>query len=276
MPENRKIFSCVKPEKSTGNFMKKLLYLLLILVLALGCEEIPDGVVTPEGSGLSVQRLTSPSVFERTDQDSIISVSVKFDAESDVPGDVWVNLVELFTGEVYSRKNKLTNEGDNTYSGSVLMSQFYPNGEYELQFNAYNYDNETRKLGSKKLQFDNGVANEPPTIVTVYCPDTLTVESPKSVFIIAAEVIDPNGVRDIYRAYVTIVKPNGEIGTYQFPLYDNGSSSIGDNSANDGIFSQLVQMTPENLKGDYTLTFQAEDKSGVLSNEVVHIMHVRE
>jgi hypothetical protein len=81
--------------------------------------------------------------------------------------------------------------------------------------------------------------------------------------LLSIRVSDAQGLGDIKAVYFNTTKPDGQSASGNpFFMYDSGDkANHGDETANDGIYSLLIQITPENQTGDYRFDFFAEDFS---------------
>jgi hypothetical protein len=83
--------------------------------------------------------------------------------------------------------------------------------------------------------------------------------------------LDQNGLSDIDKVYFVVYRPDGTTNNSQNLMFDDGNlTDHGDQTAGDGIYSLLIQITSANQKGTYRLEFQAKDRGGKLSNIINH------
>ena len=87
--------------------------------------------------------------------------------------------------------------------------------------------------------------------------------------------MDPNGTSDILEVFFIVYRPDGTTNGNRIQLFDDGNSSNGDVTAGDGIYSRLIQVDQTNQKGTYRFEFQAEDRSGALSNIINHYVLIQ-
>ncbi len=111
----------------------------------------------------------------------------------------------------------------------------------------------------------------PPQITWHSVPDSLRLPvsaDSLTTALLRVEVSDPDGLSDISSVYFYSRKPDGQLanGGNAFPLNDEGK--LGDETANDGIFSTGIKLSSGNQVGTYIFTFYAKDKSGNLSEAV--------
>ena len=88
--------------------------------------------------------------------------------------------------------------------------------------------------------------------------------------------MDQNGLSDIDKVYFLVYRPDGTTNNSQNLMFDDGNlTDHGDQSAGDGIYSLLIQITSANQKGTYRLEFQAKDRGGKLSNIINHSLLIQ-
>ncbi|MFA6598924.1 MAG: hypothetical protein WCS69_14460 [Ignavibacteriaceae bacterium] len=258
--------------------MKKLLFLILLIITFYGCEKKFD---SPLESDQAVYQIAQVSVFDsftRTLTDSIINPSIKFTSTSDIRK-VWIEIISpdnetLSPGQISLYDNGSPNtgdavKGDKIYSNLVVMKREYINGMYSINYFVEDKAGTTKKVASQSFHFDRGEINISPIIVSVSLPDTIEVKNVPLSFIITATVADSNGINDINEVYFITYKPDQSSNGAKTSLYDDGNSSAdGDVTAGDGIFSRAIIISPENQKGKYRFDFQAKDRGGLVSQVV--------
>ena len=109
---------------------------------------------------------------------------------------------------------------------------------------------------------------DPPVIQNVVIPENLS-RSLEEPILLSATVTDPQGLGDVKNVYFKAFKPDGTPASDQpfFSLYDDGdATNHGDEIANDGTYSLLIQISPENNKGSYRFEFYAEDFTELKGN----------
>jgi hypothetical protein len=130
-------------------------------------------------------------------------------------------------------------------------------GRYTITLSAITADG----LSSNKISRTAEIVrnNQPPVILDVDVPDTLTVTA-TTPFDIIVTVDDPDGVEDVVRVHFYSVNPNGNRGITPFVL----------ERIEPGIFGSRFQVEPTNTKGTYTFEFQAFDRLGEESEIYEH------
>lgn len=107
--------------------------------------------------------------------------------------------------------------------------------------------------------------NHPPVLSDLRAPDTVRT-SVQSSFLITVRASDPDGLADIRS--VTRTTPSNLV------LQLNDAGVNGDAVAGDGIFSELVSLSPPPAPGSYQFRFQAFDRSNAGSNIILHTITV--
>lgn len=266
--------------------MKKIiLFIIPISLFLFGCEKIPSDVVDSNLSLTKVSMLQAPSTFIYTTTNKSFITSIKLDIEGTIK-DVYTTLRTYDGKIVYYENIKLVDDGtngdllagDKIYSAKVDMNENMLSGymllEYFLKYSLGKQEY-TQKIAVHQFSYDNGSTNIAPEIYNLVAPDTIIVQSPKSVFSMEISAKDDNGLNDITEVYFITYKPDGTTNNNKSYLLDNGNPNNGDLVAGDGIYSIIVEITPNNLKGNYTFEFKAKDRRGKLSNVINHQITVK-
>ena len=117
-----------------------------------------------------------------------------------------------------------------------------------------------------------------PVILSVTAADTMIL--PTNGFnldTIRVIADDPDGLDDIRQVSFTSLKPDSTLANSGLPivLFDNGDlTGWGDVTANDGIFSRIVPLSPGDSTGTYIYKFVAADFAGAVSDTVSHSVEV--
>lgn len=110
--------------------------------------------------------------------------------------------------------------------------------------------------------------NGPPVLSQLVMPDTVSRSSGVP-FLISVQATDPQSLADVKRVYFNMIQP--DLTPFEgnpVPLFDDGN--YGDPTAKDGLFSLLINMSTETIKGIYQFDFFAEDYSGAVSDSLTH------
>ncbi len=216
--------------------------------------------------------------------DSSITVFVKIQSFESVK-QVYFNIYSSDSKKINSSVVNLFDDGktaehgdftasDGTFTNKFPLSQSYPVGNYLIEFFVDDVEGETKKAAVQKFFYDNGQSNVAPVISDLVAPDSVTVVDPKSVIFISIKATDANGLNDIRSVNFTSRKPDSTIaGTIE--MFDDGGAKSGDQTASDGIYSVLIEVTPQNQKGIYTFDFKAEDQRKAVSNIISHKINIK-
>ncbi len=269
--------------------MKKLFSLLFfIILLNVGCDKIPSEVVGVDVNSIKVGMIQAPSNFSYTTTNTSFVTSVKLETEGEIKG-VTATLRSAdgkygyFSDIALLDDGKTTLSGDQTandnyYSAIIKLNEEILSGSLIIEYfvtYALGKQSITQKFAVHQFSYDNGSTNIAPEILNLTAPDTIVVEPPKSVFAMALEAKDENGLNDIAEVYFITFKPDGSTNNNKAYLLDNGDANNGDLVAGDGIFSIIVEINMNNLKGDYTFEFKAKDRRGKFSNVINHKITVK-
>ncbi|MBN1779522.1 hypothetical protein JW948_00160 [bacterium] len=145
-------------------------------------------------------------------------------------------------------------------------------GQHQIRFQAWD------SAGSRSLPlvalFTVAGVNNAPVLSELSAPDLVNRQN-MTPFRMSVRAIDAQGPGDIRRVYFNSIKPDGEPASGNpFLLRDDGGPVSGDAEAGDGVFSIVIQITPENALGTYVFTFFAEDFAGEISEPVEHLLTV--
>ncbi len=226
--------------------LKILFVFALIFTFVSGCEEIPSGLIESKSIDYKVEEISAPAVFIYSADNSVLSTSIKISNAESV-NSVWF---DIFTSDGFERINSgniMTNlefRITRTYFGSVNLSETLLSGNYEIIYyvkdNIRTSDENVRTVGRKNFRFESTAVNFPPVISNLIIPQEV---SRGEDFIFSINVLDPNGKNDIQAVYFTLLRPDSTIvyadtlGNTKFPMFDNGDSNIGDQTAGDGVYS---------------------------------------
>ncbi|MBU2492590.1 MAG: hypothetical protein KJ571_08205 [Bacteroidetes bacterium] len=272
--------------------MKNFKILLILLTIVFySCDGLTDDIVNSPNSEYRVSDITAPEYIVFQETDSSLVASIKID-NSDVISQVWYNVITPNASEtvinnvaMFDDGNKANygdeEAGDGIYSGKTYLGKSIPSGKYLLQFyvkdNVNNEDDNIRVVGFHQLEFDNGQNKIAPVISDLVMPDSIK----RGVdFIFTIKVTDENTLADISQVYFQFTRPdNTSSGTIL--MVDNGDINLGDETAGDGIYSFKNSFSDGSSSeaaqlGEWTFVFRAEDKGGLLSNEISQIILVQE
>lgn len=255
------------------------LCIISISILFVGCEKKFNDVVNVPLPNYSVEGVSNFSSFTYSAADSTIILYLKIDSTSDV-NEVYCSVYDPDGNELSNSPVQLLDngdlsngdatKGDGVYSNKFQMSHSDPVGKYAVKYFIKDNGDNTSLAAVQYFTYDNHQVNKPPVISDLVAPDTVTVTDTMSIFM-SVKASDPNGLSDIQSVYFITYKPNGTTNGTQFEMKDDGNTSAdGDVKAGDGIYSIIINVTYQNPKGSYRFDFEAEDRSGSISNVISH------
>ncbi|MBI2619740.1 MAG: hypothetical protein HYW57_06630 [Ignavibacteriales bacterium] len=154
--------------------------------------------------------------------------------------------------------------GDSVYSASIQIQ--LPRAEIGiLSVEIYAESESGYRSNIHVLPLTIVRLNQPPVLSNLIAPDTVRTSLQNS-FLITVMASDADGLADIRSVVRTT--PSGLV----LQLNDNGTN--GDAVAGDGVFSEVVSLSPPPPPGSYTFTFQAFDRSNEGSNTIAHTIVV--
>jgi hypothetical protein len=250
--------------------------LLFIPLLLWGCEDSFDNVIDVVQNDYQVTSVSGikDTIDLKIPADSLMNVRLTFATGSKV------NRAHF---DIYASDNSKLNTtpvellplSDIIYQNQFILISENPIGNYKVNFFVTGFDGRTKQVAIKTFYFNNGQDNLPPVISnTVIDPDTVEVTQPTVIFT-SVEATDPNGQNDIEQVYFLVYRPDGSTNGNKFQLLDNGDPANGDLVEGDGIYSLLIEVNENNQKGTYRFEFQAEDRSGELSNVLNHFVLIQ-
>jgi hypothetical protein len=249
--------------------MKKTVFGVLLLLFLTGCGKDFNNVVDPTTSKYSVQSVVRFDTLRYNSNDSLTRFYIQIGYNT-IPSGIYLNLyspgdVKVNSSSFYMVDNgniAMGDEvaGDKKYSIFVPMLNKYLSGEYRAEYFGTDKDGNVLKLAVSKFVYDNGSANQEPIISNLSAPDTITVVD-TTFFRMTLKAIDPNGKQDLSRVYFVVTRPDGTSNNSALLMYDDGNlTTHGDEVANDDIYSIIISVYATNQKGEYTFTFNAEDR----------------
>jgi hypothetical protein len=262
-------------------FSKFLLPFLIIFIVLAGCDDIPNGTIDSSIEDFNVLEIDMPGEIIYNDANAKLIVKVRLDNSDNVTS-MWCKIrlndgtltiaprVDLKDNGDVSNNNDLQ-EGDNIFSGHFELTNENPRGIYAVEIYLVTEDEVQKKIAVKNFNYVTFVENVAPVISELSAPDSVVVEDPKSLIRMTLRVDDANGLQDIKNVYFTATRPDGTTNGFKFYMHDSGNeSSDGDSQEGDGIFSIIIEVTPQQPKGEYKFNFQAEDRKSELSNTIIH------
>jgi len=254
--------------------MRKIV-LLLLPVIIIGCEQTFDDIIDAVQNNYQVTLVSPTDSVTYRENDSLVTIRIIFTSSSEV-GDVFCDVFASDNSKLNPSKIQLFDNNDNRFISEFPLSQYYPNGIYNIRYYIKKADETMQQVAVGSFKYNNGQDNLPPEIAnTVVDPDTVVVTAP-TVILTSVEASDPNGQNDILKVYFIVYNPDGSTNGNELELFDDGNiDDHGDLNAGDGIYSLLIQVDQTNEKGTYRFEFSARDRGGKQSNTIDHIVLIQ-
>jgi len=264
---------------------KIIITILLSLFVFVSCENIPSDVIETAEADFKLVSLNAPAEFVYTQQDSTFETTIEFSNPHSISR-VWFNIITedgttMLKQNVAMIGGSLTNWDQTSeirgYYGSTILGKGIPTGnyitEYYVEDNVSSGNDKVHKIASHNFLFISGQQNKPPVISNLIAPDSVVVVAPRSLINLHITVEDENGLLDIREVYFMVFGPGSTTGN-KVSMFDDGQEANGDDTADDGIFSRIIEVTPTNTKGEYRFEFEAVDRAGAVSNKIIHLLQV--
>jgi len=255
-------------------FVMRKYSLIFIPLLLWGCEKTYDSVIDVTQNEYQVTSVAG----------------IKDTVDLKVPGDSLMNVRLIFSSgsrfnvayfDVYAFDNSKLNPSavelfpitDIIYQNEFILKKENPIGNYRVNFFVTGFDGKTNQVAVKSFYFNNGQDNVAPVLSNLVIPDSVVREQ---TFIITIEASDSNGLNDIASVFFNLFRPDSSVVVEgPFLMHDDGNFDVfGDLVAGDGIFSFKNLFASTAQIGNWRFVFQAEDRSGDLSNIVEHYLFV--
>lgn len=258
---------------------------LLIAIISTACDKQYDNVIENYNPDYQVKLVSPSDSIQYNPVDSLITIRIVFNSATSIQNvycDVYAaDNSKLNTSPLSLLDNgKITNgddvANDGSYANKIGLSEYYPNGIYNIKYIVTDKSNSTNQVAQGTFKFDNGQNNIAPVISDdIVDPDTAVVTD-TTLILTSIKVSDQNGLSDIDRAYFKVYRPDGSTNNNQNLMFDDGNLSLhGDQTAGDGIYSLIISINSTNAKGTYRLEFQAKDRGGKLSNIINHSLLIQ-
>lgn len=265
----------------------QIIFPIILLISLIGCEQAPstmDEVPYLEDSG-EITFTTGITSFEY----DFLMQQFFFSVEITSPVEIQTVTAELTTSGVRDFTFVLNDlgqgsdilVGDGFYDGSLNL----PDSLTSFAENSWTLSVEARDVDSNSLVDSKSLQPQkpaPPVIGAADHLDTLILSTSDLVLdTLTLEVSHPNGLDEIRDVSIMSLKPDGTYanGGQPIPLYDDGGAEVfysfggidftsGDSLANDGVYSLLLALAPNNLSGVYQWTFNARTWLGIEAEPV--------
>jgi len=182
-----------------------------------------------------------------------------------------IDISELFNngnfndhGDLFANDSIFSIKLDSSFAADKL-------GEYTFNFHAEDSFNEENNIIPVHQIFIENLLGR---ILSTSVPDS--IEKPTTAgstvpFELNALITDPQGLADVDSVFFLSEKPDGTFSGngYHFELFDDGDQGHnGDDTANDGEYSLIIQIAESNDLGIYKFHFYMRDHVGQLSSVV--------
>jgi len=257
--------------------MQKLLFVLFLSLIIVGCDGIEDGLIDQSINEFSVTNIEAPTNLVYSGINTKLNTSITFSNSESIKY-VWIKVGSQDATFTVTDKKGMTIIGDNKYSTSVAMDSLMPSINYTIDYFYQTESQDEKKIASHDFTYDNMQGNVAPIISNplFYYVDespTLrdTLENDKY-FVFSIQVTDKNGLGDIDSVYADFYSPNNP-SAMRVILYDDGTSLHGDLAEGDGIYSLINSF--QDASGVRKFEFWARDRRGALSNMITHNVVVK-
>lgn len=272
--------------------MKKLLYIIPVLLLLAGCgEQEFDATVSntlgAEGYNVSSIKNINRVVYNNVDSTFVIEITLNKQEAVDA---IWIDMYDPDNNKMNEEPFYLFDDGnpehsdgaahDLTFANKYAMSSTFANGSYLIEYYATErYMNTTRKLGVQSFEFDNGQTNIAPVVSNLNAPDTALVNDPEQVLVVSfsLKASDENGSNDIESVYMDLFNRDETTVLSRLELKDDGNNTAGgsgDEVAGDGIYTLTLQVDSGNQTASYRMEFAARDRGKKVSNIITHYFEI--
>ena len=253
---------------------------LISISIFVGCEQEYDNPIESPIPDYQVTSVLPSDTVRYISEDSLVTIQISFSSFTNIQS-VYCDIFAADNSKLNSSPfalldNGILSNGDSTandgiFSNKFPLSTYYPNGTYSIKYYTIDKSDLTKQVALGTFIYNNGQPNVAPVISNdIVNPDSAVVTAP-IVILTSVKATDQNGPRDIERVYFVVYRPNGTTNNNQNLMFDDGDIDVhGDQVAGDGIFSLLIQITPQNTKGNYRFEFASRDRNGEISNIINH------
>jgi hypothetical protein len=260
--------------------MKKFILIPFLLLALAGCDKKFNNLIDSSESSYQIKSLSSFSVvdFNFADSSKILFAELAAPlANSDLTYSVYSSEGKIIlSGKMYDNGKEVNGDnvmGDNIYSAKIYFKQEYPNGQYKICYYLTGGSQPDKPSAQQAFTYYNHQNAKPPVVSNLIMQDSVYADS---VFIFSIKAEDPNGLSDIKYVLFKGYRPDGTImtnttGDTLFVMNDSGDlEHFGDAVAGDGIFSYRNTFYTTAAKGTRRFEFFAVDRSGLVSNVIIH------
>ena len=254
--------------------MRKIVLLLLPIII-IGCEQTFDNIIDAVQNNFQVIAVGPTEDVIYQPDDSLITITINFSNSSEVTN-VFCDIIASDQSILNLSPFQLFDDNDdNLFLNEFPLSQFYPNGIYNVKYFVKNADETLQQVALASFKYNNGQDNLPPVISNLIAPDTIAIGSDTTFILITLDVEDANGLNDIEFVWFDSYLPNGNPSSQNpIAMFDDGTH--GDETVGDGTYSRIVILPPVGVsKGTFRWEFQAIDRGGESSNIIVHFVLIQ-
>lgn len=264
--------------------MKFITLSLLLIFIVLGCDKNYDNVIENLNPEYQVVLVTPSDSIRFNPLDSLINVRIALNSATNIQSvfcDVYAaDNTKLNSSPLALLDNGKSENGDDvagdfSFANKIALSEFYPNGIYNIKYFVTDASATTKQVALGTFKYDNGQANIAPVIFDVFVDPDTAVVTDTTIILTSINVSDQNGLSDIDKVYFVVYRPNGTTSGSQNLMFDDGLQIHGDQTAGDGIYSLVIEIYSTNTKGTYRLEFQAKDRGAKLSNIINHSLLIQ-
>lgn len=151
--------------------------------------------------------------------------------------------------------------GDSGLYGGYFDSTFAAEriGDYQLEFQAVDLSRDSSDVSPHSIYLENTA----PKVFDISMKNTIQRPSTGADTLhVKISANDSQGLSDILSVGFVAILVGGDTSSF-LPMLDDGDTpSNGDNLANDGRYSTIIQIQPQNQTGTYIFEFSSDDKVG--------------
>ncbi|RKY99911.1 MAG: hypothetical protein DRQ13_01410 [Ignavibacteriae bacterium] len=246
--------------------------LLLIPLLFWGCDKTFENVIDVTQENYQVTSVSPTGSFVYNPGDSLITIRINFTSASEV-SDVSFDMIASDGSLLNSSPVPLFDNDDNRFTNQFPMSEYYPNGIYDIKYYAIGQTRANALVAWGTFNYDNGQTNIAPVISNIVAPDTAVIGVDTTIFV-SVDVHDDNGLNDIDVVFFNSFLPDSTPSSGNpFIMFDDGTN--GDLVPGDGTYSLIVELPSSGVaRGTYRWEFQAMDRGGKSSNIIIHFLEI--
>jgi hypothetical protein len=144
--------------------MRKIVLLLLSLI-TIGCEQTFDNIIDAVQNNYQVSLVSPTDSITYQAGDSLITIRMNFTSSSEV-SDVFCDIIASDQSKLNSSPFQLFDANDdNRFLNEFPLSQFYPNGIYNIKYYVKNADASLQQVAVGSFKYNNGQDNIAPVMM---------------------------------------------------------------------------------------------------------------